>query len=241
MSPAIAPPLRTILLGSTVPNTHRPYFGSSSSIVWPPATNAPAACAVSAPPRKISPATSAPSSLSSASRFKATWGRAPIANTSESAFAAATRPNSYGSSTTGVKKSTVSTAAVVLLISHTAASSLVSNPRRSLSLSGKSIAGERQCSASSRSPGPHFAAQPPLLVSFVSATFSFSLMGNLLSSRIQYTSAVRDDGVLAFPPMPLRSFPPDVAGGRRRLFESPAISQLGRHRRGEFARIIPQG
>ena len=38
-------------------------------------------------------------------------------------------------------------------------------------------------------------------------------MGNLLSSRIQYTSAVRDDGVLAFPPMPLRSFPPDVSGG----------------------------
>ncbi len=38
-------------------------------------------------------------------------------------------------------------------------------------------------------------------------------MGNLLSSRIQYTSAVRDDGVLAFPPMPLCSFPPDVAGG----------------------------
>lgn len=38
-------------------------------------------------------------------------------------------------------------------------------------------------------------------------------MGNLLSSRIQYTSDVRDDGVLAFPPMPLRSFPPDVAGG----------------------------
>ncbi len=38
-------------------------------------------------------------------------------------------------------------------------------------------------------------------------------MGNLLSSRIQYTSAAWDDGVLAFPPMPLRSFPPDVAGG----------------------------
>ena len=37
-------------------------------------------------------------------------------------------------------------------------------------------------------------------------------MGNLLSSRIQYTSAVRDDGVLAFPPMLLRSFPPDVSG-----------------------------
>lgn len=38
-------------------------------------------------------------------------------------------------------------------------------------------------------------------------------MGNLLSSRIQYTSDMRNAGVLASPPLPLRSFPPDVTGG----------------------------
>jgi hypothetical protein len=45
--------------------------------------------------------------------FSAKSGRAPIAHTSEKAFAAAIRPNQYGSSTTGVKKSIVSTIAWV--------------------------------------------------------------------------------------------------------------------------------
>ncbi len=45
------------------------------------------------------------------SRLSAVNGRPPIAYTSESALAAATWPNAYGSSTTGVKKSTVCTSA----------------------------------------------------------------------------------------------------------------------------------
>ena len=43
--------------------------------------------------------------------FSAVTGVPPIAYTSLSAFAAAMRPKSYGSSTTGVKKSTVWTSA----------------------------------------------------------------------------------------------------------------------------------
>ena len=43
---------------------------------------------------------------------RASTGRPPIAYTSLSAFAAATRPKSYGSSTMGVKKSVVSTSAI---------------------------------------------------------------------------------------------------------------------------------
>jgi len=47
---------------------------------------------------------------------------------SESEFAAAMRPKSYGSSTMGVKKSTVSSAAMSSVNRYTAASSLVSKP-----------------------------------------------------------------------------------------------------------------
>ena len=36
--------------GSTVPVTARPYFGSSSSTVWPPTMTAPASATFSAPP-----------------------------------------------------------------------------------------------------------------------------------------------------------------------------------------------
>jgi hypothetical protein len=43
--------------------------------------------------------------------FNADKGVPPIANTSDSALAAAMRPKSRGSSTTGVKKSTVCTRA----------------------------------------------------------------------------------------------------------------------------------
>lgn len=80
----------------------------------------------------------------------------------------------------GVKKSTVSTAAVSSDMRHTAASSLVSNPSSSLpaSAEGMSFAPRRASasSTSSRSPGPHFAAQPPCDVSCVSRARSFSLI-----------------------------------------------------------------
>ena len=62
-------------------------------------------------PRRASPSGSLPTGQPT--RLSAKSGRPPIAQTSEKAFAAAMRPNQYGSSTTGVKKSTVSTIACV--------------------------------------------------------------------------------------------------------------------------------
>lgn len=53
-SPAFAPLLARMRRGSTRPVTARPYFGSGSSTLWPPTIGQPAACAVSAPPRRIS-------------------------------------------------------------------------------------------------------------------------------------------------------------------------------------------
>ena len=45
-----APEDRTSRSGSTMPVTAIPYFGSWSSTVWPPTTEAPASVALSAPP-----------------------------------------------------------------------------------------------------------------------------------------------------------------------------------------------
>ncbi len=61
-----------------------------------------------------------------ATRFSALTGSPPIAYTSESAFVAAIRPNAYGSSTIGVKKSTVCTIASDSVSWTTPASSAVS-------------------------------------------------------------------------------------------------------------------
>ena len=157
--------------GCTNPNTDSPYFGSSSSMEWPPTTNAPASRTLSAPPRSTSPTTSVPKQLGNARMFRHATGRPPMANTSDSALAAATAPNSYGSSTTGVKKSSVSTAALSSSTWYTAASSAVSNPSR---MFGSGSAGAMSFSISERSPGPHFAAQPPREVSSVKRMRSLS-------------------------------------------------------------------
>ena len=63
-----------------------------------------------------------------AARLTANSGRPPIAYTSDSAFAAAIRPQSPGSSTIGVKKSVVSTSARSSSRRSTAASSPSSAP-----------------------------------------------------------------------------------------------------------------
>src|ERR1035437_4981122 len=60
-------------------------------------------------------------------------GRPPMAYTSLSALAAAMAPKVYGSSTTGVKKSTVCTRASSAVSLYTPASSAVSNPIRTFS------------------------------------------------------------------------------------------------------------
>ena len=63
-------------------------------------------------------------------------GVPPIAVTSERALAAAMRPQSDGSSTTGVKKSTVCTSAVPPGETKTAASSLVSKSDQEIGVAG---------------------------------------------------------------------------------------------------------
>ncbi len=104
-SPGRAPALVVMRSGCTSPITAMPYFGSGSSMEWPPSTKAPAARATSAPPRSTSPSNS--------------YG-----------FAAAMRPKSYASSTMGVKKSTVATIARSAVKRNTAASSRVAASTR---------------------------------------------------------------------------------------------------------------
>jgi hypothetical protein len=96
-----------------------------------------------------------------------------MAQMSESAFAAAMRPNQYGSSTTGVKKSTVSTIAWPASSFQTAASSRVSCPTRAL---GSSVFGRRRRTCA-RSAGRILQAQPAPWLRDVSRTvFSGSVI-----------------------------------------------------------------
>ena len=94
-TPAVPASLRMSRAGSASPVTAMPYFGSGSSTLCPPATWQPAAVATSIAPASTRRASS-PGSTSRGhpSRFTATTGRPPIAYTSDSAFAAAMRPQS---------------------------------------------------------------------------------------------------------------------------------------------------
>ena len=83
-------------------------------------------------------------------------GSPPMAKTSDIAFAAAIWPKVYGSSTMGAKKSTVWTSARSSRSTKTPASSKVSRPTRTR----RSACVGTPLSASARSPGPSFAAQP---------------------------------------------------------------------------------
>ena len=107
--------------------------------------------------------------------LSAVSGSPPIANTSDSAFAAATRPNVYGSSTMGAKKSTVWTSAMSSVMRKTAASSNVSRPT---SNRGSSTAGSG-ASARARSPGPIFDAHPAHRANSVSRTTSATCSGRI--------------------------------------------------------------
>ena len=128
-SPARPVELRTTARGCTTPVTAIPYFGSGSSIECPPTIGTPASAAISAPPARMRASVSAPwRSSENATTLSAVSGCAPIAYTSDSAFAAAILPNSCGSSTIGVKKSTVCTSASSSEIRYTPASSHVSEP-----------------------------------------------------------------------------------------------------------------
>ena len=158
-SPGAARSMVSRAAGSASPTTARPYLGTGSSIVWPPATKHPACAATCAPPRITWPrrAMSSPSP-GQAAMLTANSGRPPIAYTSDSAFAAATRPQSTGSSTIGVKKSVVSTSAR-------------SSSRRSTAASSPSAA------PMSRSPaaGPIAGTPSPMLANSASSLASGSL------------------------------------------------------------------
>src|SRR5260370_10242476 len=93
-------------------------------------------------------------------------GLPPMAYTSLSAFAAAICPKVCGSSTMGVKKSTVWTIAISGLSRYTPASSLVSKPTSTFGSVGR---GKRRKTESSN-PGLSFAAQPAALTMAVSFT-----------------------------------------------------------------------
>src|SRR5580704_3577182 len=115
--------------GSARPTTARPYLGTGSSMVCPPAITQPASAATRAPPCRTWPsrAMSRPSP-GQAARLTANSGRPPMAYTSDSALAAAIRPQSPGSSTIGVKKSVVRTRARSSSRRSTAASSASAAP-----------------------------------------------------------------------------------------------------------------
>ena len=106
-SPGRAPPLRSSRSGCPAPMTARPYFGSGSRIVWPPASVPPASRTFDAAPSKTAASVSRGSSSGNAAIDSAKRTRPPIANTSLSAFAAAISPNVRASSTSGGKKSSV--------------------------------------------------------------------------------------------------------------------------------------
>src|SRR5215469_6578329 len=86
---------------------------------------------------------------------------------SDRAFVAAIRPNVYASSTTGVKKSAVTTTAMSGRTRTTAPSSPCSTPTIS-SVSGPS--GSSPATVSSSSPGGILQAQPPPRANWVSRT-----------------------------------------------------------------------
>ena len=169
-SPGRPASLRSSRSGSTSPVTAMPYLGSGSSTLCPPATWQPASPATVSPPRSTSAASSNGStSRGQHSRLSATSGRPPIAYTSDSALAAAIRPQSYGSSTTGVKKSVVATTAIpVPAIRTTAASSPSSSPTSSSPAGSRGPAPSSPATAASSSPGGILQAQPPPCAYWVS-------------------------------------------------------------------------
>ena len=75
-----------------MPTTASPYFGSSSRIVWPPASSPPAARTCRSAAAKISASISIGSSSGNAAIDSASSGVPPIAKTSFSAFVAAMAP-----------------------------------------------------------------------------------------------------------------------------------------------------
>src|SRR6266403_3987349 len=133
---------------------------------WPPMTLHFASAIFERPPRIICSRISGSPLSGKPTIDSAEIGLPPMAYTSLSEFAAAICPNVNGSSTMGVKKSTVCTSAISRLSRYTPASSLVSKPTSTFGSVGR---GKRRKTESSN-PGLSFAAQPAALTMAVSFT-----------------------------------------------------------------------
>src|SRR5205809_3569764 len=167
-SPRRRPPLMRMRSGWTRPVTQRPYLGSLSTTVWPPAMTPPASTTLSLPPRNTSAMIAFDISRGKPATASANSVWPPIAKTSDMAFAAEIAPQVQGSSPTGGKKSTVSTIATSGVIRQTAASSAAPRPT-----SRSGCARPMGLSASStswRSPGAILDAQPAQAAYEVSRT-----------------------------------------------------------------------
>src|SRR6266436_6698777 len=139
---------------------------SSLRIEWPPMTLHFASLIFERPPRIICSRISGSPLSGNPTMESAETGFPPMAYTSLSELAAAICPKVYGSSTIGVKKSTVCTIAISGLSRYTPASSLVSKPTSTFGSVGR---GKRRKTESSN-PGLSFAAQPAALTMAVSFT-----------------------------------------------------------------------
>jgi hypothetical protein len=94
-SPARSAALVSTRSGATSPTTARPYFGSGSVTVCPPAMTNPAADATACAPSSTAASIAGSRSTSfQQTRLSASSGRPPIAYTSDTALVAATRPQS---------------------------------------------------------------------------------------------------------------------------------------------------
>src|SRR5216684_718460 len=133
---------------------------------WPPITLHFASAIFERPPRIICSRISGSPWSGKPTIDSAETALPPMAYTSLNAFAAAICPKVCGSSTMGVKKSTVWTIAISGLSRYTPASSLVSKPTSTFGSVGR---GKRRKTESSN-PGLSFAAQPAALTMAVSFT-----------------------------------------------------------------------
>ena len=168
-SPGRAPLFGQMPSGWTVPTTARPYFGSSSRIVWPPARIAPGGAHDLVRSREDLPEHLRRQLLrESGDREREQRLRRPSRRRRSARSSPRSRRTSRGSSTTGGKKSTVKTSARSSSSRYTAASSAGSSPT---SRSADSTGTKPASSVSSRA-AEYFAAHPPAFASEVSVGVS---------------------------------------------------------------------
>ena len=144
------------------PMTASPYFGSGSRIVWPPASIPPASR--TSRTRVEDRASAGFGNLRDRRDRSANSTRPPIANTSDSAFAAAISPYATGRRR-AAERSRASRGRQALRDQVTAASSGGSRP--AMSAPSGSVPAPSPASASESRSAPSFAAQPPHSVSSV--------------------------------------------------------------------------